>query len=317
MLPSETVLGSLRPRNAERGLVEDRDGDGQDGARDQQRRDLRQHVPQHDPRVARPERARPLHVHALAHALHLRADHARRARPEQDPDHDDDVEEARPPDRGDDDHQRDVGDDEEVVGDAHQHVVGMAAEVAGDDTHGAADHHRDEGRREADDERDAHAPDQERDHVDAAVVEAEQVVPRRMAEHRPDLLVEGVRRDPRREDRHDHAGGEEQSCAQRDALVAERLQHEAPPGRASLRRRLDEERLRRSLGDPRIELEVEEVGDEIEEDDRDRQHEKGALQHRVVALQHRLVDGAADSRPREDRSRSGWRRRRCSRARAR
>ena len=42
--------------------------------------------------------------------------------PEQDPDHDDDVEEARPPDRGDDDHQRDIGDDEEVVGDPHQDV---------------------------------------------------------------------------------------------------------------------------------------------------------------------------------------------------
>jgi hypothetical protein len=63
-----------------------------------------------------------------------------------------------------------------------------------------------------------------------------------MPEHRPHLLVERVRRDPRREDRCEHTGGEEQSCAQRDALVAERLEHEAAAARASLRRRLDEKR---------------------------------------------------------------------------
>ena len=50
----------------------------------------------HDPHVAGAERPRPLHVDALAHALHLGADHPRGARPEQDPDHDHDVEQARP-----------------------------------------------------------------------------------------------------------------------------------------------------------------------------------------------------------------------------
>jgi hypothetical protein len=100
-----------------------------------------------------------------------------RARPEQDPDHDDDVEQARPPDRRDDDHQRDVGDDEEVVGDPHEHGVDPAAEVARHYPDDATDHHRDEGRCEADDERDAQAPDQESDHVDPAVVQAEEVLP--------------------------------------------------------------------------------------------------------------------------------------------
>ncbi len=201
ILPERDGARIAQTEERERGLVEDRDGDGEDSAGDQQWRDLRQHVPHHDPRVARAERPRSLHVHTLAHALHLRPDHARRTRPEQDPDHDDDVEEARPPDRGHDDHQRDIGDDEEVVGDPHEQVVDPAAEVARDDTDGASNHHRDEGRREADDERGAQAPDEERDHVDAPVVEAEQVLPRRMAEHRPDLLMERVRRDPRREDR--------------------------------------------------------------------------------------------------------------------
>ena len=38
-----------------------------------------------------------------------------------------------------------------------------------------------------------------------------------------------------------YAGDEKQSCAQRDALVAERLEHQALPVRAALGRRLDEE----------------------------------------------------------------------------
>jgi hypothetical protein len=61
--------------------------------------------------------------------------------------------------------------------------------------------HRDEGRGEADDERDRARPHQERDDVDAAVVEPERVAPRRMAEDRPDLLVQVVGREHRREQR--------------------------------------------------------------------------------------------------------------------
>ena len=152
------------------------------------------------------------------------------------------MEETRPPDRGDDDHQRDIGDDEEVVGDPHQHRVDPAAEVAGDDTDGAADHHRDEGRREAHHERDAQAPDQERDHVDAAVVQAEQVLRRRVTEHRPHLLMQGIRRNPRRENRGDRDRDEEQRRAHREALVAERPEHEAPAARCGLGRSLREER---------------------------------------------------------------------------
>ena len=117
--PLEGVLDHLPERDparvaeaeeGERRLVEDRDRDRQHRVRDQERRDLRQHVAEDDPQVPGAERPRALDVGALADALDLRADDPRRARPEQDADHDDDVEEARPPDRRDDDHQRHVRD---------------------------------------------------------------------------------------------------------------------------------------------------------------------------------------------------------------
>ncbi len=206
--PLEGVLDHLaqrdrarvaEPEERERRLVEDRDRDGQHRVRDQERRHLGQHVPSDDPPVARPERPGALHVDALAHALHLRAQDARRARPEQDPDHDDDVADARPPDRGDDDHQRHVRDDDEVVGDPHQDGVDLAAEVARGQADGAADQDRHDRRREAHEERDPRPPHQQRDHVDAPVVEPERVSRRGRPEGRADLLVQAVGRDPRRE----------------------------------------------------------------------------------------------------------------------
>ena len=246
----ERVLDDRAPRDGggvgeaeerERGLVEDGDRDRQDHVRDQERRDLRQDVAQDDPNVTLSEGSSALDVYALAHALHLRPDHACRRGPEQDPDHDDDVEEARPPDRRHDDHQRHVGDDEEVVGDAHQDRVGRAPEVAGNHAHRAADRHRDERRGEPDDERDARAPHEQGHHVDAAVVEAERMAPRRMPEHGPDLLVQGVRRDPRREHRAEPDEHEDRRPDHCRRPVAQRVQHEPAPARDSLRRRLDHE----------------------------------------------------------------------------
>ena len=226
IVPERDPARVAQAEERQRRLVEDRDRDRQHRVRDQQRRDLRQHVAGDDPQVPGPERPRPLHVDALAHALHLRADHPRRRRPEQDPDHDHDVEEARAPDRRHDDHQRHVGNDEEVVGDPHQDRVGPAAEVAGGDADGAADHHRDEGRREADHERDPCAPHQQRDHVDAAVVEAERMAPGRVAEDWPDLLVQVVGGEHRREQRREDDPEQDGRPRDRRGPTADRLPDE-------------------------------------------------------------------------------------------
>jgi hypothetical protein len=61
-----------------------------------------------------------------------------------------------------------------------------------------------------------------------------------VAEYRPDLLVEGIRRDPRREDCGDRDCDEEQGRTHRDALVTERPQHEATAALAGFGRSLDE-----------------------------------------------------------------------------
>ena len=142
-----------------------------------------------------------LDVRALAHDLHLRADQPCHERPVDQPDDQDDVAEAAAPDRRDHDHQHEVGNHEEVVGEAHQRVVDLAAEVPRNDADGAADKHRNHGASEADDQRDARAVDEERQHVDAAVVEAEWVCARWRTEERPDLLTLAVRCEVRAEDR--------------------------------------------------------------------------------------------------------------------
>ena len=155
----ERVLEHRPPRDAghadaqegQRRLVEDRVGDREDRRRDEQRRHLRQDVLGHDPPVARAERSRPFHVHALADALHLGTHDARRRGPQQQTDHQDHVRQARAEHGRDDDHQHQVGDDQEVVGDPHQRHVGPAAPVAGEQSDAAADEHRHERGREPDD----------------------------------------------------------------------------------------------------------------------------------------------------------------------
>src|SRR2546422_3487110 len=74
----------------------------------------------------------------------------------------------------------------------------------------------------------------------------------------------------------------------------------APGSRSAtlIRRLLADER--RSFVDPRVEPDVEEIRDQVEEDDRNRQQQEGALQHRIVALKDGVVDGAPDARPRKD-----------------
>ena len=131
MVPHVIAVGSPEPEERERRLVEDRHRDRQDDVGDQQRPDLREHVPEDDPGVARPSDRALAHVDPLAHALHLRSDDPRRGRPQQQRDHEDQVGEARAPDGRDDDREGQVGDHQEVVGDAHQDGIG-GRRVAGE-----------------------------------------------------------------------------------------------------------------------------------------------------------------------------------------
>src|SRR5215475_10703138 len=53
--------------------------------------------------------------------------------------------------------------------------------------------------------------------------------------------------------------------------------------------------------DPRIEIGIDDVHEEVHDHERARQQEDGRLHDRVVAVEDRLHGEAADSRPREDR----------------
>ena len=128
------------------------------------------------------------------------------------------------------------------------------------------------------------------------------MAPRGPSEDRPDLCVHVVRRQPRRQHRRERDQREHGDPDRRGRVAPERAEDDAAAARGGLRvgdgaRLVDRDAHSR---DPRIELEVEEVGDEVAEDHGHGQHEEGALQHRVVALQHRVVDGPSDPGPRED-----------------
>src|SRR5579859_384978 len=56
----------------------------------------------------------------------------------------------------------------------------------------------------------------------------------------------------------------------------------------------------RSLADPRVELEIGQVGEQVQHHDGHGKHQEPALQHRVVALVDRLPERLADARPGED-----------------
>ena len=221
-------------------------------------------------------------VGPLAHALRLGADEPRRARPVDDPDDEDDVGQAAAEERGDDDHQGDVGDHEHVVGDAHEHGVAFAAVETRPEPDRPADEHGDERRGEADDERDARAGDDEREHVRPAVVRAQPVGARRRLVDGAGLRPWVVRLEERREDRDEDEDDEDGEAEDHRRLPEHRGAEEAewPPRRDAGDvgdRGLFVERGRRSDGtltsrlhDPRVELHVEEVGDQVEEDHRER-----------------------------------------------
>ena len=210
------------------------------------------------------------------------------------------------PKRGDDDHERDVGDDQHVVGEAHEDRVALAPVEARPEPDRSADQHRHEGG-EADDHRDAGAFDDEREHVRAGVVGAEPVSARGRRVDRAGLRVRVVGLDPRAEDGEEdeededrepddhrrppeHIGAQAQPPARWDP-------HEVGDRSPARRGRWEE---RSCLNHPRVELHVQEVGDEVEEDHREREEEEDRLQHGPVALVDRLDRLEADARVRED-----------------
>ena len=238
--PVEGVLDQLPPGDERRvaeaeegdvGLGEDRDRDREHRVGDEERHHLRQHVLADQPLVAGAQRTGARDVGSLADALRLGADEPGRARPVDEPDDEDDVGQAAAEERGDDDHQRDVGDHEDVVGDAHEHRVALAAVEARPEPDRPADEHGDERRCEADDERDARARDDEREHVRPTVVGAEPVGARRRLVDGAGLLPRVVRLEERREDRDEDEEDEDGEAEDHRRLPEGRGAEEAEPPR--------------------------------------------------------------------------------------
>ena len=145
-----------------------------------------------------------------------------------------------------------------------------------------------------------------RDHARAAAVGAERELAARRLEHR---------RRPSPSGRRSIRSGPKTARKTKNAEDADRDQRGlvAQDGRrnrsADFSERVGEARLldeptrragRDSFGHPRVELEVEEVGEQVEEDHRQREEQERRLQHRVVALVDRLDDQEPDARVRED-----------------
>ena len=139
------------------------------------------------------------HEGALAQRQHLRAHDPRDARPARQPDHEDDDLQARAEDRRQHDDQRDRRQHQEEVGDPHQRRVDRTAAVARDQPDPRADHDRDHGREQPDDDRDAPGHQELRPDVATELVGAEPVLARGRRQD-----VGRARADLRRIERPDH-----------------------------------------------------------------------------------------------------------------
>ena len=115
ILPHETANGSPRPRKDSVVSDSDRDGDGERGVRQDERHDVRQHVPGHLVPVAGAERPGALEVRPGLDGQGLGPHQPRGAGPRRDADDDDDVEDARAEHGRQDDDERQERDDEEPV----------------------------------------------------------------------------------------------------------------------------------------------------------------------------------------------------------
>ena len=146
----------------------------------------------------------------MLEAHHLRAHHARRAHPGGDAHRDDDRLHVGAQEHHDEDDVKERGQRDDDVHDAHHHHVDLAAEVARDAAVEHADNHVDEGRHEADGQRNARAVEDAREDVAPELVRAAQVLQARALVHGGVVLMGvAVGREHRPEDRqqrheHDH-----------------------------------------------------------------------------------------------------------------
>ena len=178
-------------------------------------------------------------------------------------------------------------------------AVSSPAEEAGEDADGAADERRDRRRAEADEQRDLRAGDEEHDHARA-----------------PPSVPSGNSRLGGSNTSPTFAFGSPPMSSgpasarktntprTKTATIADLLRRTGPRSHATSAsgsggRLLDGWRTRLNGAHPvtpcpRIELEVQEIGEQVEEDHRQREEEERRLQHRVVALVDRLDDEETD-----------------------
>ena len=165
------------------------------------------------PRAARPEGRRRLHVVALLDGEHLTADDARVDDPPRRGQAQDDVPEAEADDGVDRHREQDERERELDVGDPHEHGGGPALDEPRGETEEAADPRGDEDRARADEEREPRAVEDAREEVAAELVGAERVAGRA---RRPEALDEVGRErvvggEPRRQE-----GGRERRRGETD-----------------------------------------------------------------------------------------------------
>ena len=278
-------VGSPRPRNASDASEQDRDGHDQHRVGEDQRQRVGQDVGADDVAVARAQRPRPLDERALLQRQHLRAHDPPRAGPARQPDHEDQHGQRRLEQAREHDHQRQRRDHQEPVLEGVEAAVGPAAEVAADQPDRRAQHRRDERRGEADDDRHARAHQQLREHVRARLGRAQPVLGPTAARARRCSRRAGPRARAARRRRPRNANRPSSADAEQPAPGPE----QQPPD------------LAHADLHPRIEDEVQRVGEQVREDHRDGEDQERPLEHREVLVVDRVVGELAEPGPGEER----------------
>ena len=286
------------------GLGDDRGGDGQRRLHDDRRQHVRQDVAQDDPAVGQADRPRALDVVLGLHRQHLAAGQADEDRHRREADRDHRIGQAR----AEEGRERDREDQERAgqqrLGDARDHGVEPAAVIAGD-----------EAERHADD------------------------APRSRPRRRPPSARRGRRRSGARGRRGrarrcrasarprapcgppgswsaigsygatsgaSTASSDEERARRRRRRRRSRLRRNFAPARGSRGRgaavpaSVGRRSRHRRAPQPRVDQDVEDVGEQVHEDEADRRAQHDALHHRVVAVEDRIDDQLAEARDGED-----------------